>query len=185
MRSLETDLATQPQHYLAYAPRGPGLECAVVYFAENDHVYGWWIGFKDYQYPSAFFMLENFFSVRDTVFLATEGADVYGGWRYVYSRKQPRLAEPRPVQDAICHKLERLQDAFVNEWLWFRGASGSEGEARAYEQAELALQHVNLKHRHLSALRKDAPVWTAESHDLNLEVIEYLVARWPLDYGKT
>jgi hypothetical protein len=184
MRTLETDLAAQPQHYIAYAPRGPGLECAVVYFTEAEHVYGWWIGFKDYQYPCAFFMLEHFFTARDRAFYATEGSDIYGGWRYLHSCREPRLDTPIRVDDAICHKLDRLQDAFVNQWLWFRGDSGSEAEAAAYEQAELAVQDVNLQCRHLSRLHKDAPVWTDESHDLNLDVLDYLAACWSLDYGK-
>lgn len=184
MTAPEAYLATQPEHYIAYAPRGPGLECAMVYFVERDHVYGWWIGFKDYQYPSAFFKLENFFSERDTVFLATANSDIYGGWRYEYSRKEPRLDKPIAVDDEICHKLERLQDAFANEWLWFRGGPGSGAEASAFEQAELAVQDVNVKHRRLGKLHKSAPVWTEESHGLNLEALEYLAAHWPLDYGK-
>ena len=79
---------------------------------------------------------------------------------------------------------DRLQDAFVNEWLWFRGNPGSAAEAAAYEKDELAVQDVNLQHRHLGRLHKDAPVWTEESHDLNLDVIDFLATRWPLDYGR-
>ena len=184
MSSPEAYLAAQPEHYVAYAPRGAGLECAVVYFVEGDDVYGWWIGFKDYRYPAAFFKLENFFSVGDTVLYATDGSDLYGGWRYIYTRSDPRLDEPVAVDDDICHKLERLQDAFVNEWLWFRGSPGSAAEAAAYEKNELAVQDVNLQHRRLGKLRKDAPVWTEESHGLNLDIVEYLARRWPLDYGK-
>ena len=184
MRTLEADLATQPQHYIAYAPRGPGLECAVCYFVEGANVYGWWTGFKDYQYPSAFFMLEHFFADRSTSFYATDGSDIDGGWRCDYSRRAQRLDAPIPVDDAICHKLERLQDAFVSEWLWFRADPGSADEAQAFEQAELAVQDVNLKRRHLGKLHKDAPVWTEESHGLDLEIVDYLAKRWPLDYGR-
>jgi hypothetical protein len=48
----------------------------------------------------------------------------------------------------------------------------------------LAVEDVNLKHRRLGKLKKDAPVWTYESHGLNLDILEYLSTRWPLDYGK-
>jgi hypothetical protein len=184
MRTLESDLATQPQHYIAYAPHGLGLECALCYFVEGAHVYGWWTGFKDYQYPSAFFMIEHYFSDRNTILYATEGADIYGGWRYDYSRRAPKLDSAIAVDDAICHKLERLQDAFANEWLWYRGDPGSDEEARAYERAELAVQDVNLKHRQLGKLRKDAPVWIERSRGLDLGIVDYLAARWPLDYER-
>jgi hypothetical protein len=184
MSTPESFLATQPESYIAYAPRGPGLECAVTYFVEGNDVYGWFIGFKDYSYPSAYFKLEDFFSTRETVFYATEGSDVYGGWRYEYSRREPRLDKPVPIEDAICHKLDQLQDAFANEWLWLRGGPGSESEARAYEQDEIAVQDVNVRHRKLGRLKKESPVWTWESHGLNLDVVEYLATRWPLDYGR-
>ena len=73
MTTPESYLATQPEAYIAYAPRGPGLECAVTYFVHGDDVYGWWIGFKDYNYPSAFFKLENFFADADTDLLRHRG----------------------------------------------------------------------------------------------------------------
>lgn len=184
MTTPERYLATQPEVYIAYAPRGPGLECAVTYFVQDEDVYGWWIGFKDYAYTSAFFKLEGFFSDRDTVFLATEGSDVYGGWRYEYSRRQPALDEPVPIDDDVCHKLDQLQDAFVNEWLWLKDDPDSAEESAAYARDELAVGEVNLKHRRLGKLKKDAPVWTYESHGLNLDILEYLFRYWPLDYGK-
>jgi hypothetical protein len=184
MTTPESYLATQPEAYIAYAPRGPGLECAVTYFVQGRDVYGWWIGFKDYTYPSAFFKLENFFADADTIFYASEGSDVYGGWRYQYSRSRPELDRPIPIDDDICHKLDQLQDAFANEWLWLKGDPDSAQESAAYAQDELAVEDVNVKHHRLGKLKKEAPVWTHESHGLNLDIVEYLSARWPLDYGK-
>jgi hypothetical protein len=184
MPSHESFLASQPEVYLAYAPRGPGLECAVVYVVDNDDAYGWWIGFKDYQFPSAYFKLENFFGRGETVFYATEGSDIYGGWRYQYSKNAPKLDKPIRVDDAICHKLDQLEDAFANEWLWMRGDRDSELESAGYAKDELAVQDVNVKHGKLGKLKKDGAVWTYESHGLNIEIIEYLSTRWPLDYGR-
>jgi len=184
MTTPERYLATQPEAYIAYAPRGPGLECAVTYFVQGDDVYGWWIGFKDYAYPSAFFKLERFFADADTIFYSTDGSDVYGGWRYQYSRDHPKLEKPVPIDDEVCHKLDQLQDAFANEWLWLKGDADSAEESAAYARDELAVEDVNLKHRRLGKLKKDAPVWTYESHGLNLDILEYLSTRWPLDYGK-
>jgi len=184
MTTPETYLATQPEVYIAYAPHGPGLECAVTYFIQGNDVYGWWIGFSDYAFPSAFFKLENFFSAREGIFYATEGSDIFGGWRYEYSRKQPKLDKPIPVNEEIAHKLDQLQDAFVNEWLWVRGDADTAEESEAYACDEIAVQDVNVKHRRLGKLDKGGAVWTFESHGLNLEILDYLVARWPLAYGK-
>ena len=30
--------------YLAFAPRGPGLMCALLYFFDDHNVYGWYTG---------------------------------------------------------------------------------------------------------------------------------------------
>ena len=150
MTTPESYLATQPQHYIAYSPRGAGLECAVVYFVRGDDVYGWWTGFCDYRYP----------------------------------QRDPQLPDPIAVEDELCHQLEQLQDSFANEWLWFSGQPGSESEAAAYARDELAVEDVNLRHRHLGKLRKDAPVWTHASHDLSPEVIDCLAERWPLGYRR-
>jgi hypothetical protein len=178
----ESYLATQPEHFIAYAPRGPALECAIVYFVQGQDVFGWWIGFKDYRYPSAFFKLENFFSTADTVFYATDGSDVYGGWRYRYPA-EAKLDESIPIEDALCHQLERLQDAFAGEWLWVRGDPGTEQEAGAYADAELAVEDVNVRYHRLGRFAKDDPVWIHRSRGLNVQIVDYLTARWPLDYA--
>jgi hypothetical protein len=185
MTTPETYLASQPQHYIAYSPRGAGLECAVVYFVQGEDVYGWWIGFRDYAYPSAYFKLERFFSPGSSPLYATEGGDVYGGWRYLYSQREPKLPRPIAIDDEICHKLEQLQDGFANEWLWFSGQPGSATEVANYARDELAVEEVNLRHRHLGKLRKEAPVWTHASHDLSLDITDYLAQRWPLSYRRT
>jgi hypothetical protein len=88
------------------------------------------------------------------------------------------------IDDAICHKLDQLEDAFANEWLWLRGDPGSAAEAKAYEQDEIAVQDVNVRHRKLGRLKKESPMWTWESHGLNLDIVEYLAAHWPLEYGR-
>ena len=41
MTTPESILGQQPKYYLAYAPRGPGLECAVAYFVEGNDVFAW------------------------------------------------------------------------------------------------------------------------------------------------
>ena len=184
MTTPEVYLHTQPESFLAFAPYGPGLLCAMVYFVSDKDVYGWWTGFKDYRYPSAFFKLENFFDVSETACFATEGSDIYGGWRYDYARSEPKLDRPVPVEDEYAHKLDQLEDAFAAEWLFFRDDKDAHAELDAYTKGELPVQEVNVQHRRLNKLDKTEAVWTFRSHAFNARILEYLTARWPLDYGK-
>jgi hypothetical protein len=170
--------------FLAYAPRGPGLMCAVVYFALDNDVYGWWTGFHDYRYLPAYFKLESFYSAENTVFLATEGSDLYGGWRYDYSRSAPTLDRPTRVDDAIAHRLDQLQDLFFNEWLFTRADPKARDEVEAYARGELALQDINIRSQRLNKLDHHGAVWIYRSPGLDGQVVDYLSARWPLDYGK-
>ncbi|MGH8648913.1 MAG: hypothetical protein ACREUP_06360, partial [Burkholderiales bacterium] len=68
---------TTPQQLIVYAPYGVGVMCALVYFERGPDVYGWWIGARDAEWHSAYFMLEEFFTTRQTRFLAAEGMDLY------------------------------------------------------------------------------------------------------------
>ena len=57
----------EPHVHFAYAPRGAGLLCALFWFVSDDHVYGWFTGAKAHEHPAAFFMLEHYYSARQTV----------------------------------------------------------------------------------------------------------------------
>ncbi|HTT36745.1 MAG TPA: hypothetical protein VMH32_03635 [Burkholderiales bacterium] len=175
---------SEHEAFLAYAPRGPGLLCAVVYFTLGDSVCGWWTGFRDYGYLPAYFKLEGFYSTRELSLLATEGSDLYGGWRYDYARSLPALEPPLQVDDALAHRLAQLQELFFDEWLFDRSAVQAQEELAAYVQNELAIQDVNIRHKKLNRLDHHGAVWIYRSHGLDGQVIDYLAARWPLDYGK-
>jgi len=175
---------TEHQAFLAYAPRGPGLLCAVAYLTLGDAVCGWWTGFHDYRYLPAYFKLERFYSAQDVCLLATEGSDLYGGWRYDYSRSQPALEPPLRIQDELVRPLAQLQELFFDEWLFDRSQPHVEEELVAYARGELAVQDVNIRHRRLNKLDPHGAVWLYRSHGLDGQVIDYLAARWPLDYGK-
>ena len=92
-----TARVTTPQQFVAYAPYGVGLMCALVYFERGPDVYGWWIGARDAEWLSAYFKLDEFFTTRQTRFLATEGMDLYGGWKRLYSARETRLDKPEPA----------------------------------------------------------------------------------------
>ena len=172
--------------FLAYAPRGAGLLCAVCYLKDDNGVdlSGWWIGFKDHGYVPAYFTLQSFYTLEDSVFLATEGSDLYGGWRYNYSRSRPLLDPPVRVDDALAHRLEQLQALFFGEWLFDRTDRGAPEELAWYAAEELAVQDVNIRHQRLNKLDRNDAVWIYRSRGLDGQVIDYLAARWPLDYRK-
>jgi hypothetical protein len=177
-------VTTDHEAFLAYAPRGPGLMCAVVYFTLERDIYGWWTGFHDYRYMPAYFKLERFYAHENTVFLATEGSDLYGGWRYDYGGSAPALDRPVAVDERIAHRLGQLQDLFFNEWLFAQGDPKAQGEVAAYTEGELALEDINIRPRRLNKLDHHGAVWIYRSPGLDGQVIDYLSARWPLDYGK-
>lgn len=174
-----------PTAFLAYAPQGPGLMCAVVCLAERNDVFGWWIGSQQGLYPPSYFMLENFYSTAGTCFYATAGGDVYGGWRVDYSEPHGLLPEPLPLKDELCHRLEQLQFAFVREWLFFadEGDADTVAEIAAYEKLGLPVLPVGIQHRRLGKLDQHGPVWTYASPGLDMNVVGYLRRHWPLDYG--
>jgi len=175
---------TEPQVYITYTPRGAGLLCAVVFRVMDKDVYGWWTGFKDAAFASAFFKLEDFYSTEDTVFYATEGSDIYGGWRYNYAASRPELGKGIAVEEEACHILEQLQDQFFSQWLFTPVEPGVAGELAAYRQMELPTQEINIKHRMLNKLDKRDVIWTYLSKDLDMQVINYMMVRWPLEYGR-
>jgi hypothetical protein len=171
-----------PMVYLAYAPRGAGLLAAVVYVAVGEDVYGWWTGASNSDFPAAYFRLEDFFSVSGTTFHASRGSDLYGGWAFNYSSSTPELDKAVPVEQDMAHELERMQDAFWAEWLFFSEDKGAAAEIAAYASSELPLQTVNIKTSKLNKLNKDDVIWTYASTGIDLDIIDYMRARWPLDY---
>jgi len=178
-------VTTTPRSLIAYAPYGVGLMCALVYFERDTDVYGWWIGARDSEYLSTYFRLEHFFSTKPTRFYTSEGSDLYGGWKHLYSAQDTELAKPVPVEDAISHELERVQDMFVTEWLFFENDPDIAAERAAYDRYNMPLGPVNLRARQLNKLDKHHAVWLYRSHDFQAEVLEYLQRFWPIDYRST
>ena len=173
----------QPECFIAYAPRGGGLLCAVTYITDGKDVSGWFIGLKDYAYPSAYFKIENFFSPDEKRFYATIGSDVYGGWRFDYAKSRPELDPPIPVDDALCHRLDKLEDVVAAEWLTFGDDDRFEADKAAYAADDLPAGEVLVHHDKLAKFDRDKPVWTFYSRGFSDEVLNYMTPRWPLDYG--
>lgn len=178
-------MTTTPRSLIAYAPYGVGLMCALVYFERGDDAYGWWIGSRDAEYLTAYFKLEHFFSTKPTRFYASDGADLYGGWKRLYSARATELDKPVPVEDEVAHELERTQGTFVAEWLFFDDDSDIAAERAAYDSYNMPLGQVNVRAERLNKLDKHHAVWLYRSHDFQAEVLEYLQRFWPLDYRAT
>jgi hypothetical protein len=176
------DKSTDPQTFIAFAPFGVGILCALFYITRGSDVYGWWIGARDTEYRSAFFELEGYFTTRPTRFYATEGMDLYRGWRFLYSSDPPLLDKLISVDDEVVHDLDRLQDLFLAEWLFFEEDAAVEEDRAEYERANFPLRHVNLRTKRLGKFNQHEPTWIYRSPGFDMEVLRYLQRYWPLDY---
>ena len=173
----------EPHVHVAYAHRGAGLLCAAFWFVQGDHVYGWFTGAKAHERPASFFVLDHYYSTRETVCYRSVEDDVHGDWVVASTSGESRIDRPGPVPEALCHELERLQDAFVREWLFFEGDPEHEEEAAALRARELPVLAANVRPRKLNKLATGQPVWTYTSPGADFRVIGFLSARWPLDYA--
>ena len=174
-------ITSDPQTFVAYAPWGVGLLCAVVYRAREHDVCGWWVGAVGSEYQTAFFKLENYYARYENAFYATRGGDLYGGWVYDYDAEPPLLDKPVRVDDALCHDLEHVQYVFAREWLTFPGDPAAEAELARYRAAELAHQGINIRFDRLNHLDKSQPTWAHLSAQLDVNIISRLMRDWPLD----
>lgn len=173
---------TVPRYFVAFAPYGVGVLCALFYFETCSDVYGWWIGARDSEYESAYFKLEDYFTTRPTRVYATEGNDLYGGWRFLYSAPQIMLDKPLPVDSDIVHELDRVQNMFVTEWLFFDDSPAAL-ERESYDKMRFPVRYVNIRFAGINRMDRHEPVWLYRSRDLASGVLDSLAQHWPLDYG--
>jgi hypothetical protein len=173
----------EPHVHLAYALRGTGLLCALFWFTRDDHVYGWFTGARAYELPASFFMLEHYYSTRETVCYRSAQNDVYGDWLVASTSGESTIDHPVPVPEDLCHELERLQDAFVREWLFFEDDPEYDTEAAALRERGLPVLGVNIRPRKLHKLVTGHPVWVYASPSADVHVVAFLAKRWPLDYA--
>lgn len=152
--------------FLAYAPRGAGLRAAVVYLPRKRDVSGWFTGPReDGGVASAYFLLEDLYTQGEARYAAS--GDLHGGWLR---------------DDALCHELARLQEAFRREWLVYRGDPGAAAELDAYARDELAMGEVGIRHERLARFSKLQPTWTFYSPGFERTVLRHLAKRWPLEF---
>ena len=95
-----------PNVFLAYAPRGIGLRCAVAYLVSARDAYGWFTGPRlDLGVASRYFLLEDYYSAGAVRHEEVDETELHSRWS---------LDEPRR------HELARLQQGFAREWLCYR-----------------------------------------------------------------
>lgn len=157
-----------PNIFIAYAPRGAGLRCALAYLTSERDAYGWFIGPRhDTSVASCYFLLEGLFRKAETRYEAVDAVALHSAWL---------LDEPRR------HELARMQETLAREWLFFRDDPRAAAELEAYSEAELAAGEVNLRFERLAKLDKGQPNWTYYSPHFERTVLRHLAARWPLEY---
>lgn len=174
----------EPHVHLAYAPRGAGVLCAALWVVQGPHCYGWFTGAQAYEHPAHFFVLENYYSTRETACYRSADDDVHGKWVQVtaHNKSAVDLDTPGPLPEPLCHEMEQLQDAFVREWLFYRHAPDAEPDAAALRARELPVMALNIRPKKLNKLQTGAPVWTFTSPGADRNVIAFLARYWMLDY---
>lgn len=169
----------QSNVYIAYCPHGPGLMSALFYTTQDANVFGWYTGCCGYDFRSHYFALEHFYSMHATAFYRSVENDVGGKWLLDFS---PVVTEVRPpLPDEVAHELNRLQSAFVSEWLFYPGDHQYKKDEQEYHAADLSVQSVNVRFRELARFNKEGPVWSYHSPNTDLNVVDFLTKSWALD----
>ena len=167
-RLLSNAIMKIPNIFIAYAPRGAGLRCALAYLGSGRDVYGWYTGPRaDGSIAAEFFLLEDFYSNRPARYEAVETAALHSRWS---------------LDEARRHDLVAMQDAFAHEWLFRRDDARAASELEAYARAELAAGELNLRFERLAKLPTLQPNWTFYSPHFERSVLRHLAKRWPLEY---
>ena len=158
-----------PEIFIAYAPRGAGLRCAVAYLSAQRDVYGWYTGPRpDAEIASRYFLLEDYYTDRETRYESVDLADLHTAWS---------------LDEARRHELASMQEAFAHEWLFHRDDARAAAEQRAYEDAELAAAGaVNVRFERLAKFSRLQPNWTYYTPHFEHSVLRHLAKRWPLEF---
>ena len=144
-----------PEIFIAHAPRGPGLRCALAYLSDARDLYGWFTGPEsDASIASRFFIIENYYTNRPMRYEAVAPADLHSAWS---------------LDEARRHELARMQEAFVREWLQDR-------------DVQAGWSGLQVRADRLAKLSTAQPNWTFYSPGFARGALRFLAKRWPLDY---
>jgi len=169
--------------YLAFMPRGPGMLCGVMSIVVGDDVYGWYTGPAGNRIAAAFFMLEHYYSTHETAFYHSVEDDVYSAWVLAWPPVEIDMGRSAPVPEEMRHELERAQDAFGAEWLFYCDDPAAADELAWYRARGLPPGKLGIQHDKLNRFDQGGVVWTHASAALDTNIIDFLRQRWPLDYA--
>lgn len=157
-----------PRTFIAFAPRGGGLRCAIAYIPAGDDLIGWYVGRTEGGgMDRAYFLLENYYSRAPLRFASVPEALLHSGW----------------IEDDAAHALAALQEAFVNEWLFYADEVGAELQLAAYRERGLHAGDMNVRVDKLARLSRAQPNWTYYSREFEHGVLDALAKRWVLDFS--
>ena len=144
-----------PEIFLAHAPRGEGLRCALAYLCDQRDVYGWFTGpRRDATIASRFFLIVGYFTNQPIAYEEIDTGDLHSRWS---------------LDEARRHDLARMQEAFVREWLQDR-------------EVPAGLCGLQVRADMLTRFDAHQPNWTYCSRGLSRSVLRFLGKRWPLEY---
>jgi len=158
-----------PEIFIACAPYGAGLRCAVAYLSAGDDVFGWYAGPRpDAGLASRAFLLEDYPTKREARYESVDLADLHSRWS---------------LDEARRHELARMQEMFEREWLFGEGDARAAAERQAYGDAGLAAGGpLAVRFERLGRFSRLQPNWTYYTPRFEHSVLRHLAVRWPLEY---
>jgi len=179
----------EPRAFLAAEPDGRGVLAAMFYFPSGSDIGGWFAGANGSGFAARFFWLEDFYSGNGTRTYISAADDVHGDWLAVTAEHGRAIARkidrPSPVSEDAARELDRIQDFFAREWLFFTEDPDIDAEVAAYGRLALPVRAVNIRAKRLGRLQPASGVRVERTLDFDLHVVDYLQHRWPLDYRRT
>lgn len=173
----------EPFSFLAYEPDGQGLMCAVTLFVDGENVFGWYTGPARGDFAAAFFVLDRYYSTHETAFYHTVENDVRDAWVLAYPPLEIDADRHSPVPDELIQPLLHAQAALVAEWLFYCDDTAAAADLEWYRMRNLPLAHAGIRCEKLSKLKSNGIAWTYASPGLDLNIIDFLRKRWPLNYA--
>jgi hypothetical protein len=177
---------SEPRAYLAAEPDGRGVLVAMFYFPSGRDVGGWFAGATGAGFTARFFWLENFYAGDGTATYVSAADDVHGDWLSAaieHGRTVMRAIDPpSPVPEEAASELDRIQDFFAREWLFFAEDPEAGADVNAYAGLGLAVKPLNIRAKRLGRLQPASGTRIERTLDFDLQVIDFLQGRWPLDY---
>jgi hypothetical protein len=160
-----------PEIFIACAPHGAGLRCAVAYLSAERDVFGWYTGPRpDTHLASRCFLLEDYYTGRETRCESVDLADLHSVWS---------------LEEARRHELARMQEMFAREWLWYAGDARAAAEQQAYDDAQLAPGGAaGVRFERLGKFSQLQPNWTYYTPRFEHSVLRHLAKRWPLEFQR-